>query len=77
MPKVFGSTLTLVTFVLVVVVARLNSWDQFFFTFFKTFQTLGLGASIRSSVRVSIRIKAMVWVRFQVYLIRLLCFYQA
>jgi len=74
-PKVFGSTLTLVTFVLVVVVARLNSWDHFFFTFFKTFQNLGLGASIRTSVRVSIRIKAMVWVRFQVYLIRLLCFY--
>ena len=61
MPKAFGSTLTLVTFVLVVVVARFNSWDHVFFTFFKI---LGLGASI-SSVMVSIRIKAMVWVRFQ------------
>ena len=77
MPKAFGSTLTLATFVLVVVVARFKSWGHVFFTFFKTFQTLCLGASIRSSAVVSIRIKAMVWVRFQVYLIRLLCFYQA
>jgi len=32
---VFGSPLTLGTFVLVVVVARFNSWDYFFFTFKK------------------------------------------
>jgi len=31
--------LTLVTFVLVVVVAHFNSQDQFFFTFFKSSQT--------------------------------------
>jgi len=35
MPMVFGSALTVATFVVVVVVARFNSWDQFFFTFFK------------------------------------------
>ena len=32
-PMVFGSALTLETFVLVVVVARFNSWDHFFFAF--------------------------------------------
>jgi len=33
-PKVFYLTLTLVTFILVVVIASFNSWDQFFFTLF-------------------------------------------
>jgi len=55
-PKIFGSSHTLATFVLVVVVARFNSWDHL--TFFKTFQTLGIGVriSIRGSVRVSVRL---------------------
>jgi len=39
-PNVFGSALTLVTFVsVVVVVACFNSWDYFFFTLFKNFQS--------------------------------------
>ena len=38
-PMVYGFALTLVTFVLVVVVTCFNSWDQFFFTFSKSFQT--------------------------------------
>ena len=42
MPNVFGSALNLETFVLVVVVARFNSWDHFFFNFFFNFQTLDL-----------------------------------
>jgi len=46
-PMVYGSALTLATFVLVVVVARFNSWDQFFFTFFKSFQSLALGIKFR------------------------------
>jgi len=46
MPAVFGSALTLATFVLVVVVAHFNSWDQFFFTVFKAFQTSGSGISV-------------------------------
>ena len=46
MPNVFGSTLTLATFILVVVVACFNSWGHFFFTFFKTLQTLGLGLTL-------------------------------
>jgi len=42
---VFGSALTLATFVLVVVVAWwFNSWDHF--TFFKSFRTLDLGVSV-------------------------------
>jgi len=32
---VFDSALTLATFILAVVVAHFNSWDHFFFTFFK------------------------------------------
>jgi len=48
-PKVFGLSLTLAT-VILVVVASFNSWDHFFFTFFKTFQTLVLGK------RVSVRL---------------------
>jgi len=27
--------------------ARFNSWDQFFFTFFKTFPTIALGVSVK------------------------------
>jgi len=46
------------TFVLVVVVARFNSWDYFFFAFFKNFPNLGLG------VRDSIRVRSTVKVRF-------------
>jgi len=38
-PMVFGSALTLATFVLVKVLAHYNSCDQFFFTFFKSFQS--------------------------------------
>jgi len=52
-----------------IVVALFNSWDHFFFTFFKSFQTLGLGVTVKVSV--------WVWVRFRVYLLRLLRFYQA
>jgi len=37
---VFSSALTLATFVLIAVVARFNSWDQFYFTLFKTYQLL-------------------------------------
>jgi len=44
---VFGSALTLATFILILVVARFTSWDQFFFTFFKfpnfSVQIYGLG----------------------------------
>jgi len=60
-PMVFGLALTLATFVLVVVLPRFNSWDQFFFPFFKSFQSLGLG--IRA--------------RFRVYLLCSVHFYQA
>jgi len=35
MPMVFGLALTLMTFVSVVVVARFNLWDQFFFPLLK------------------------------------------
>jgi len=35
MPEAFGSDLTLVAFVLVVVVARFNSWDHIFATDFR------------------------------------------
>jgi len=42
MLMLFSSALTLATFVLVVVLVRYNLWDQFFFTFFKSFQRLGL-----------------------------------
>jgi len=55
---VFSSALRLATFVFVIVVARFNAWDWFFFTFLKSFQTfqiyslglrlsLGLGFSFR------------------------------
>jgi len=37
----------LAIFVLVIVVARFNSWDHFFFTFFKICQSLDLGVSVR------------------------------
>jgi len=30
------------TLILVIVLARFNSWNHFFFSFFKSFQTLGL-----------------------------------
>jgi len=36
---VYGLAITLATFVLVEVVAHFDSWDQFLFTFFKSFQT--------------------------------------
>jgi len=45
---VFGVDLTLATLILVVVVLHFNSWDQFFFSFFKTFLTLGLGVRLAS-----------------------------
>jgi len=43
---VFSSALTLVTFILVVELEQFSSWDQFFFTFFKGFQTLRLGVRV-------------------------------
>jgi len=63
---VFHSALTLAISVLVVVLACFNSWDQFFFTFFKTFQSLGLGVRV-SMIRVSVRVTVKC----------LVCFYQA
>jgi len=48
---VFSSALTLMTFVLVVMVACSNSWDQFFFTFIKSFQSLCLGVWAMVKVR--------------------------
>jgi len=47
---VFGLALTLTILILVVVVACFNSLDHFFFTFFKNFQILGLGVSVRVTV---------------------------
>jgi len=32
-------------------VTRLNSWDHFFFTFFKTSQTFGLGVIVKAMVK--------------------------
>jgi len=61
----FGSALTLATFVLVIVDAHLNSWDYFF----QIFPIFRLGVSI------SIRVRATV--KFQVYHLHLLCFYQS
>jgi len=51
---VFGSAFTLATSVLVVevAIACFNSWDQFFSTIFKSFQSLGLGVSVRATVMV-------------------------
>jgi len=60
-PMVFSSALTLATFVLVVVVvvvARFNSLSRFFLTFFRSFQTL------RSGVKVSVRVEVTLRVRF-------------
>jgi len=51
---VFSSYLTFATFILVIVVARFKSWDQFFFSFFKSFQSLGLG--VRVSIKVGISV---------------------
>jgi len=45
-PMLLGSAFTLATLVLVVVVAHFNSWDQFFFTFLKSFQTFLLGFTV-------------------------------
>jgi len=54
---VFGLALTLVTIVLVVVVvARFNSCDQFFVTFFKSFQSLGFKVSIRGRDTIRVRL---------------------
>jgi len=45
MPVVYGLAFNLVT--LVIVLTCFNSWDLFFFTFFKSFQTLSFGVSIK------------------------------
>ena len=44
---VFGSALTLATFILILVVARFTSWDQFFFTFSVQ---IGPGSRVRFSI---------------------------
>jgi len=52
-PMVFGLDLILATSILVVVLARFNSWDQFFYTFFKS---LRVRVSIRVIVRVTVKV---------------------
>jgi len=46
-PMVLGLALTVMTFVLVVVVALFHSMGSVFLYFFKSFQSLGLGAKVR------------------------------
>jgi len=65
-PMVFGWALTLATFVLVVVLACFNPRDPLFFTFFKSFQSLGLEIRVRAGYSVCIRVTVC-----------LSCFYQA
>jgi len=55
-PMVFSSALTLATFVLVIMVAHFNSWNNFYLTFFKSFQSLGLGVKVSIRDRVSIKL---------------------
>ena len=73
-PKIFSSALTLVTFILVVVVAHFNSWDHFLFSFFKTFQTFILGVSItvRAMVRLMVRLGLGLPFTFKLFLPSLL-----
>jgi len=70
-PNVFGSTLTLATFILVVVVACFNSWGHFFFTFFKTLQTLGLGLTLGVALGVALGLGDCTGLHLD-----LLCFYE-
>jgi len=49
MLMIFSSALTSATFVLVVVLVRFDSWDQFF-TFFKSFRSLGLEVVLGTEV---------------------------
>ena len=54
-PVAFDLALTLLTFVLLVVLACFNSWDQFFFTFYKSYQSLCLGVSVIVSISIRVR----------------------
>jgi len=68
---VFGSALTLMTFALEVLVAHFNLWDQFFFTFFKSFKLFSSDLQFRFTVYVwgfglGVRFRVMVYCRFRV-----------
>jgi len=68
----FGSALTLMTFILVVVVVCFNSSNHFFLLFQKIpkfrFRVLRFSVNLRVSVKLSVSIRVRVMVRFRVYL---------
>jgi len=58
---VFGVAFTMATLISVVMVAQFNSWGQFFFTFFKTFQNFVLRFIVQAqSLRLWVQFRGLV-----------------